>query len=110
MKYTVCMEDSKILLLTTFIDVLEVIERYQNMEEVKADIKNRKRIIKQDIKRIKKKQKREKEEFYPKKDVDGVLRGIELFLDRCEWVSAREYLDIVINENKNMNIQNQKTH
>lgn len=101
MKYTVSMADSKILLLATFIDVLEVIEKYHNMEEVKADIKIRKRIIKQDIKRIEKKQKREKEEFYPKKDVDDVLRGIELFLDKCEWLSAREYLGIVIKENMN---------
>jgi len=102
MKYAVCMADSKILLLASFIDVLEVIEKYQTIDQVKADIKVRKKILKEDIKRVEKKQKKDKEEFYPRKDVDDVLRGIELFLDRNQLDLAKEYLDLIIKENKNI--------
>lgn len=53
--------DAESFMLVQFIDVLEVIESYETIEEVKDDIKQRKKMLKDDIELIKSKKQERKE-------------------------------------------------
>ena len=50
MKGNNIIKDTEIYMLAQFIDVLEEIENFKSLEEVKEDIKNRKKIYKKEIK------------------------------------------------------------
>ena len=90
--------DVEILQMAGFIDVLEVIENYDDIKEVKKDIKFRKKLMKKEIKML---EKNNKNEYYCKKEVYEVLRGIQMFLQRNEWSYAKDYIEIVMNEMSN---------
>jgi len=90
--------DVEILQMAGFIDVLEVIENYDNIKDVKKDIKVRKKYMKQEIRML---EKNNKKEYFSKEEVKEVLRGIQMFLQRNEWSYAKDYLEILMNEMSN---------
>lgn len=53
--------DIEILMLSQFIDVLEVIEKYETIEDVRNDIYQRKKMLKNEIKFIENKKQEKKE-------------------------------------------------
>lgn len=44
--------DTELFMMAQFIDVINILERYENIEDIKSDIKNRKKIYLEYIKRM----------------------------------------------------------
>ena len=88
--------DIEIMMMAGFVDVLEVLEKYDNIKEVKDDIKKRKKLMKKEIKYIEKNEKA----YYSKEEIEKVLKSIQLILARNEWLNAKEYVQIMLDKIK----------
>ena len=88
--------DVEILMMAGLIDVLEVYENMDNIEEIRDDIKRRKKLLKKEIKYVEK----NKKTYYSKDEIEKVLKSIKIILQKNEWLYAKEYVDILLEKVK----------
>lgn len=99
--------DEKILLLAQFIDVLEIIEKYETIEEIRKDIIKRKKYIKNEIHFVEKKS--GKDGCYDEKDILEMLKQIQSLADHNELSYIKDYVVIML-EDYNGNINKLKNN
>lgn len=92
------MSDIEISLLAQFIDILEIIEKYESIDEVKKDIKLRKKHIKNEIKYTEKKN--EKMGYYTEKEIIEMLKQIQCLANHNELSYVKDYLIIMLDSCK----------
>lgn len=80
MKEENLIRDTEIYILAQFIDVLENIENFECLEEIKNDIRNRKQLYKQEIKKML------EEDFF---DIDEIDKSIDEKIEKYSRIYTK---------------------